>query len=109
MSDHEPLSGGQASNPPAQNYERVVDVQTRYTEYLMRKPFVVGVSIGIDTDNDGDIDVTYYCIVVLVSMKVDEETLAPEDRIPGELDGVPVRVQEVGEIRAQSSGFTAGG
>jgi hypothetical protein len=91
-------------------YEYVVEVQSRYTDYLMHKPNVVGVSIGLaDTDSDGDLDVVYYCIVVLVSAKVDEDDLAPEERIPNELDGVPVRVQEIGEISAQASTFSAGG
>ena len=92
------------------DYEYVVEVQARYTDYLMNKPNVVGVSIGLaDTDSDGDLDVVYYCIVVLVSTKVDEDNLEPAERIPSELDGVPVRVQEIGEISAQASTFSAGG
>jgi len=91
-------------------YEYVVEVQARYTDYLMHKPNVVGVSIGLaDTDSDGDLDVVYYCIVVLVSNKVDEDDLEPEERIPNELDGVPVRVQEIGQINAQADTFSAGG
>jgi hypothetical protein len=113
MSDHEDDhnrdSHTDSDRPVACDYDYVVGVQTRYTEYLMHKPYVVGVSIGIDTDRDGDIDLTIYCIVVLVSVKMPEESLAPEDRIPEELDGVQVRVQEVGEISAQASSFSAGG
>ena len=91
-------------------YEYVVEVQARYTDYLMHKPNVVGVSIGLaDTDSDGDLDVVYYCIVVLVSNKVDMDELEPEQRIPDELDGVPVRVQEIGQINAQANTFSAGG
>lgn len=91
-------------------YEYVVEVQSRYTDYLMHKPNVVGVSIGLaDTDSDGDLDVVYYCIVVLVSTKVDEDDLSPEELIPNELDGVPVRVQEIGQINALSDTFSAGG
>lgn len=91
-------------------YEYVVEVQARYTEYLMHKPYVIGVSIGLaDADSDGDLDIVSYCVVVLVSQKVPEEVLAPDERIPDELDGVPVRVQEIGEINAQNSSFSAGG
>lgn len=91
-------------------YRYVVEVQSRYTDYLMHKPNVVGISIGLDdTDSDGDLDIVYYCIVVLVSNKVDEDDLAPEERIPDELDGVPVRVQEIGQISAQAGTFSAGG
>lgn len=104
--DHDDRDRG--DRPVACDYDYVVQVQARYTDYLMHKPNVVGVSIGLDTDHDGDLDVTMYCIVVLVSEKVPEESLPPEGRIPEELDDVPVRVQEVGEISAQTSTFSAG-
>lgn len=92
------------------SYDYVVEVQSRYTDYLLHKPYVVGVSVGtLDVDNDGDADVIYYCLVVLVSVLVPSETLLPQDRIPDELDGIPVKVQEIGEISAQSAAFNAGG
>jgi hypothetical protein len=40
-------------------------------------------------------------IVVLVRQKVPRSQLAAEDIVPAEIDGVPVDVQEVGEIGAQ--------
>ncbi len=40
------------------------------------------------------------CIIVSVRKKVPREQLSPADRIPAELDGVPVDVQETGPIRA---------
>ena len=92
------------------SYDYVAEVQSRYTEYLLHKPHVVGVSIGLlDVDGDGTADYVYYCIVVLVSVKLPAGELAPDERIPDELDGVPVKVQEVGEISAQSETFSAGG
>jgi len=39
--------------------------------------------------------------VVMVSHKIPPELLAPEERIPAEIDGVPVDVQEVGQIYSQ--------
>jgi hypothetical protein len=39
-------------------------------------------------------------LVVMVSKKVARVLLAPDEVVPSELDGVPVAVQEVGEIRA---------
>ncbi len=85
-------------------------VQERYTEYLMRKPHVVGVSVGtLDYDGDGTTDAVYYCIVVLVSVKVPQEELAPDERLPDELDGVAVKVQEVGTLSALGGDFSAGG
>jgi hypothetical protein len=41
-------------------------------------------------------------IVVLVRRKVPAAQLAPDDRIPQQIDGVPVDVQEVGEVKAGS-------
>ncbi|GIK28390.1 MAG: hypothetical protein IT298_14380 [Chloroflexi bacterium] len=85
-------------------------VQERYTDYLLHKPYVVGVSIGtLDADGDGTADVVYYCIVVLVSVKVAQDDLSPDERIPDELDGVAVKVQEVGMLTALSEDFSAGG
>jgi hypothetical protein len=40
-------------------------------------------------------------IIVMVSRKVPSSQLAESDIVPRELDGVPVDVQEVGEVRAQ--------
>jgi hypothetical protein len=37
----------------------------------------------------------------MVEQKVPLDQLAPEDRIPSELDGVPVDVQETGTFEAQ--------
>ncbi len=39
-------------------------------------------------------------VAVMVSHKVSPELLAPDDRIPAEIDGVPVDVHVVGEISA---------
>lgn len=91
------------------SYDHVAEVQSRYTEYLLLKKNVAGVSIGLDDDDDIAHEDTCYCLVVLVTQKVDEDDLAFEDRIPDELDGVPVKVQEIGEISAQGGLFNAGG
>lgn len=92
------------------SYDYVTQVQQRYTDYLLHKPRVVGVSVGtLDFNGDNRPDAIYYCLVVLVSAQVPPEQLPPEDRIPDELDGVPVKVQEVGEINAQATNFSAGG
>lgn len=79
------------------SYEYVVHVQELYTDWLMHKRYVVGVSIGL-WDTAGN--TVYYCLVVLVSIYHLPEELDPDDRIPDELDGVPVRVQEVGTLAA---------
>lgn len=73
-------------------------VQAKYTDVLMRKKNVVGVAVGLAQKGGAYTDDV--ALIVLVKEKVSRERLAPEDRIPPELDGVRVDVQEVGELRA---------
>jgi len=79
------------------SYEYVMHVQEIYTDWLMQKRFVIGVSIGLWDTID---DIVYYCLVVLVTAYHSPDDLDTEDRLPEELDGVPVRVQDVGMITA---------
>ena len=46
------------------SYEYVMHVQEIYTDWLMQKQYVIGVSIGLWDTID---DMVYYCLVVLVS------------------------------------------
>jgi hypothetical protein len=39
-------------------------------------------------------------LVVMVTHKVPQSALSPEDQIPSSLEGIPIDVQEVGEISA---------
>jgi hypothetical protein len=77
---------------------RASAAQAKYTDELMRKPNVVGVAVGLA--KEGDQLTNDIALVVLVNKKVPFDQLAPEERIPGQLDGVRVDVQEVGELRA---------
>ncbi|MFP4396349.1 MAG: hypothetical protein ACLFTI_13920 [Anaerolineales bacterium] len=85
--------------------EHIRAVKHRHEAELMRKPNVVGVGIGGRWDIGQP--VTDLGIVVNVTHKVPEDALAPEDRIPEQVEDVPVRVHEVGEIQAQTP--SAGG
>jgi len=60
----------------------------------MRKPNVVGVGIGF-RQRSGELT-DELAIIVSVTHKVPMEDLAPEDRIPSEIEGVPVDVQVIG-------------
>lgn len=66
---------------------------------LLGKANVVGVGVGymrrggLRTDEVG--------LVVLVKHKRPSIELAEKDRVPAQIDGVPVDVQEVGEIVGQ--------
>lgn len=77
---------------------RAKRVRAEHEEDLLSKPNVVGVGIGIvhragkSTSEIG--------IIVMVEKKVARIQLAETERVPGEIDGVRVDVQEVGEVRA---------
>jgi hypothetical protein len=73
-------------------------VRATHEADLMRKANVVGVGIGlkkVDGEQTGQ-----PAIVVSVTRKLPSPELRPDDVIPQELDGVPVDVQVVGELRA---------
>lgn len=75
------------------------EVQAKYTDELLKKANVQGTAVGlakVDGEYTGAI-----ALVVLVSQKVPEAQLAPEDICPKWLDGVRVDVQEVGFLTAQ--------
>ncbi|MBO9362890.1 MAG: hypothetical protein J7452_11895 [Thermoflexus sp.] len=74
------------------------EVKQRREAELLRKPNVVAVGIGYRQRGGRPSD--ELCLVVSVRRKVPLEGLAPEDRIPPEIDGIPVDVQEVGALRA---------
>jgi hypothetical protein len=82
-----------------QQLARISAVQEKYAEMLMGKKHVIGVSIGTTGENGKETG--RYALVVMVDEKLPLDELAPEDRIPSELDGVPVLVHEVGVVEAQ--------
>jgi hypothetical protein len=80
-------------------YEKALAVKRVHQDTLLAKANVVGVGIGLRQqggERGGDV-----ALIVMVKSKVPEDELAPEDIVPEEIDGVPVEVQEVGDIRAQ--------
>jgi len=92
--NNEALPAQPAEDPTA----RAMEVKRRYQDELMHKANVVGVGVGLRKQHGqptNDI-----AIVVMVSRKLPRAQLAPGDVIAGLLDGVPVDVQETGELRA---------
>ena len=81
-------------------HQAIKDVLKNHQDALMSKPNVIGVGIGL-RETHGDRTGTV-CIVVLVSQKYPAAALSPDALLPTELDGIPVDVQEVGKISAQS-------
>lgn len=79
--------------------QHAVEVQEKYNDELMEKANVQGTAVGL-AKKDGNYTDTI-ALVVLVSVKLPEAELAPEDICPKELEGVRVDVQEVGFLAAQ--------
>lgn len=81
-------------------YERAQAVKEAHEEALMQLPNVVGVGVGLRSrggEYTGEVG-----LVVMVRRKVPRSALKPEEIIPSEIDGVPVDVQEVGDLTAQA-------
>jgi hypothetical protein len=78
--------------------DRVRAVKSVYEADLMRKANVVGVGIGLR--QAGGKPTGEPAVVVSVTHKVPISQLTAGDVIPRELDGIPVDVQVVGELRA---------
>jgi hypothetical protein len=86
-----------------QQIARIAAVQKKYSDQLLKKKYVVGVSIGPASENGKDTG--DWALIVLVDRLRSPEQLAPEDRIPSELDGVRVIVEEIGILNAQRANW----
>jgi hypothetical protein len=94
------LAGTAAAKGEAQiAVERAQAVRQTYAADLMKKPNVVGVGVGLQ--HTGGQRTDRVALVVMVDRKLPLDQLAPEERLPREINGVPVDVKEVGELRAQ--------
>jgi hypothetical protein len=79
--------------------ERAEAIRRRVQADLLHKANVVGVGVGlrrIQGRKTGEV-----ALVVMVDHKVPRAQLAPEDVLPSQIDGIPVDVQEVGELEAR--------
>ena len=80
--------------------QRAEKVKEQFEDQLMSKANVVGVGVGFRRQRS-----TWtheIAIVVMVSQKIPINLLPANDRLPTEIDGVPVDVQEVGSFLIQS-------
>jgi hypothetical protein len=78
--------------------DRAEAVRRAHEAELLARANVVGVGIGLRRANGAHTD--QVAVIVLVTRKVPRTQLAPKDVIPSEIEGVPVDVQEVGNIKA---------
>lgn len=79
-------------------YERARKVKEEYGDRLMAMPNVVGLGIGlrhVGGEPTGEV-----ALVVLVSRKLPAVQLEDGGILPQAIEGVPVDVQEVGELTA---------
>jgi hypothetical protein len=83
---------------PSAAMEKARAVKQAYQTELMSRANVVGVGIGFR--HQGGVRTERIALVVMVSRKLPRSALAPEDLLPREIEGVPLDVQEVGEIKA---------
>jgi len=79
--------------------EKAQAVARAHEEELMSKPNVVGIGTGL-RQKDGK-PTGQVALVVMVRRKVPPSQLSSREAIPAQIEGVPVDVQEVGDIRAQ--------
>ncbi|MGW8224419.1 MAG: hypothetical protein ACWGOY_01735 [Anaerolineales bacterium] len=79
--------------------ERIMQVLKKHKSDLLAKPNVVGVAIGFQ--HQAGLSTQNLALVVMVEKKIPSNLLAPEAQIPVSLDGVPVDVQVIGQIKAQ--------
>ncbi len=86
----------------------VKEVKRKYEHWLLEKPNVVGVGIGLRQLQDME-EASEPVIVVNVSHTAPPLTLTLEEQVPDALEDVPVSVQVVGKLAAQpEKGLTAG-
>ena len=75
-------------------------VKAKYEAMLLSKKNVVGVGVGFR--EKGGAATAQMALIVSVLKKLPANEVGTADLIPTELEGVPVDVKEVGEIRALS-------
>jgi hypothetical protein len=78
--------------------QRIMAVMQAHKGELLNKPNVVGVAVGF-RQKEGKSTQTL-ALVVMVDRKIPLELLTPDQQIPVTIEGVPIDVQEIGEITA---------
>jgi len=93
------MNSGAPSDPAVPALiDRAEAVRRAHESELLARANVVGVGIGLRRAHGAHTD--QVAVIVLVTRKVPRSQLAPKDIIPSQIEGVPVDVQEVGDIKA---------
>jgi hypothetical protein len=84
-----------------QSIDQALHVKAKYEVELLNKAHVVGLGVGVKTQDriHGDEP----CIVVMVDRMTPSWEMTPENRIPTELVGVSVDIQPIGDLFTQRS------
>ena len=80
--------------------EKAYKIKKAYEQELMAKPNVIGVGVGLKIKDGVQTDKT--SLIILVSKKIPEIELSAEELLPEEVEGIPVDVLEVGQIKTES-------
>jgi hypothetical protein len=78
-------------------FQRASELKEQVQQELLKKANVVGIGVGL-RQRGGELT-GEVALIVMVRKKVSDSILAPEDRIPAEINDVPVDVLEVGHLR----------
>jgi hypothetical protein len=73
-------------------YEKARNIKKQNEEMLMAKTNVIGVGIGLQTDT---------VVLIVLVRKIIEHPHNENEIIPSEIDGLPVSVRAIGDIKAQ--------
>ncbi|MEJ2350978.1 MAG: hypothetical protein P8Y03_14420, partial [Anaerolineales bacterium] len=87
-----------ATSNPGTTPEEAQAVKQAHESELMSKANVVGVGVGFR--QKGGQQTQDVSVVVMVEKKVPPSQLSAQDLVPPQIDGVPVDVQEAGQIKA---------
>lgn len=79
-------------------FENARLAKEKFGSELLEKKNVIGIGIGL-RQKDGEVT-EEVVLVVMVRQKVSSSELRSKDQLPQEIGGVPIDVQEIGEIRA---------
>lgn len=77
---------------------QVKTIMQDHRDQLLALPNVVGLGVGL-RQKEGEWTDTV-ALIVMVKQKLPLESLAADQRIPSEIDGIPVDVQETGSLSA---------
>ena len=89
---------GSVDTIPEITAEYIHEVRLKYDPLFWRQPNVWSVGEGYFRDADGEWT-EIVGIVIIVTKKVDQSVLPPEDRIPDCLEGIPVQIREEERLR----------